>query len=56
MCKRLDLLKMLSVWILGKNGTYKITEIKLANRKYPVIASNSAGKSYKFTVSNIKTY
>jgi hypothetical protein len=57
MCKRLGFTQnVIGMNFSGKNGTYKITEIKLANRKYPVIASNSAGKSYKFTVSNIKTY
>jgi hypothetical protein len=40
----------------GKNGIYKITEIKLANRKYPVIATNSEGKLYKFTTESIKSY
>jgi len=40
----------------GRNGKYKITEIKTKNRKYPVIAVGSDGKSYKFPVSMVKSF
>ena len=38
----------------GTNGTYIITEIKTRNRKYPIIAESSNGKSYKFSVPSVK--
>lgn len=38
-----------------QNGiTFEIKEIKTRNRKYPVIAQNKSGKSYKFTVESVK--
>jgi hypothetical protein len=57
MCKRLGFTQnVIGMDFSGKNGIYKITEIKLANRKYPVIATNSEGKLYKFTTESIKSY
>lgn len=37
-------------------GNFKISQIKTRNRKYPVIAYNTDGKGYKFTVDQIKRY
>lgn len=55
MCKMLGFTQnIIGMDFIGTNGTYKITEIKLRNRKYPVIATNSVGKSYKFTTESIK--
>jgi hypothetical protein len=34
--------------------TFLIKTIKTRNRKYPVIAENKKGKSYKFTVNSVK--
>jgi len=44
--------------IIGKEfnfdgQTFLIKTIKTRNRKYPVIAENKKGKSYKFTVSSV---
>jgi hypothetical protein len=40
----------------GKNGVYKIYDIKKRNRKYPIIAEClSDGKSYKFSKELIRT-
>ncbi len=39
------------------HGTvYTIAEVKRANRKYPIIATNKSGKRYKFSVANVKLY
>jgi hypothetical protein len=55
MCKMLGFTQnIIGMDFTGTNGTYKITEIKMRNRTYPVIATNSAGKSYKFTIASIK--
>lgn len=35
-------------------STYVITEVRLRNSKYPIIAENQNGASYKFTVNQIK--
>lgn len=45
--------------IIGKTfktptGTFTIKDIKTRNRTYPVIADCSNGKSYKFSVAQIK--
>ncbi len=45
--------------IIGKtftthNGTFVIKDIKTRNRTYPVIADCSNGKSYKFSIAQIK--
>jgi len=45
--------------IVGKSftvnsGTYKVTGFKTRNRKYPIIAINADGKSYKFVPSQVK--
>lgn len=39
-----------------ESDIFEITEIKLRNRKYPVIAKNTSGKFYKFSVSSVKMY
>lgn len=47
--------------IIGKsftvrNSVYTITELAPNRPKYPVIARNSDGKSFKFTIEAIKNY
>lgn len=37
-------------------GLCTVNAIKLSNRKYPIIASCTNGKNYKFSVSQLKTY
>jgi hypothetical protein len=37
-------------------GEVTITDIKLKNHKFPVIGSTKDGKSYKFTVEQVKRY
>ena len=39
----------------GKD-TFYLREIKPNNRKYPIIANRSDGRSYKFTVDAVKMY
>lgn len=42
------------IFHLGKNA-YRITGLKTANRKYPILADNVAnGKSYKFEAATVK--
>ena len=56
-CKRLGFTQnVIGMEFNGKNGVYKITEIKTKNRKYPVIAIDPNGKSWKYTVVQIKFY
>lgn len=38
------------------SGSVTITDIKPRNRKYPVIGENDKGKSYKFTIFQVKRY
>lgn len=40
----------------GGRGLCTVSAIKLANRKYPIIASCSDGKSYKYSVMQLKAY
>jgi len=43
-----------NVFHLGKNS-YKITGLKTANRKYPILADDLAnGKSYKFSPESVR--
>jgi hypothetical protein len=37
-------------------GEVTITDIKLKNFKYPVIGTTKGGKSYKFTIDQVKRY
>lgn len=37
-------------------GEVTITDIKLKNFKYPVFGTNKDGKSYKFTIEQVKRY
>ena len=39
-----------------RNSLYTITELAPNRPKYPVIARNSDGKSFKFTIEAIKNY
>ena len=41
-------------FIDGKGNRYTITDIKTRSPKYPIVASCSDGKSYKFSTSDIK--
>lgn len=54
-CKTLGFTQnIIGMSFTGTNGTYVITEIKTRNRKYPIIAESSNGKSYKFSVPSVK--
>ena len=55
-CKSLGFTQnIIGMTFSGTNGLYKIIDIKTRNRKYPIIADASNGKSYKFSVAYIKT-
>jgi hypothetical protein len=55
MCKRLGFTQnIIGMEFPGNGGQYKIVEIKLKNRKYPVIAKSANDKLYKYSVADIK--
>lgn len=56
-CKSLGFTQnILGMTFEGKNGVYKIYDIKTRNRKYPIIAEClSDGRSYKFSKEHIRT-
>jgi uncharacterized Zn finger protein len=54
-CRRIGFTQDIVGMSFDQGGiTFEVTEIKTRNRKYPVIAKNKAGKSYKFTVEVVK--
>ncbi len=57
-CKRLGLpSNVIGMTFKLRNATYRVDELKMRNRKYPIIAKNLAnGKSYKFTPTSVKSY
>jgi len=56
-CKMLGFTQnILGMKFNGRNGVYEITEIKTKNRKYPIIAIDPNGKSWKYTVDQIKLF
>ena len=56
-CKRLGFTQnIIGMKFNGTNGIYEIIDIKTTNRTYPIIAKSiSNGKTYKYSVNNIKT-
>ena len=54
-CKRLGFTQnIIGMQFHGRNGVYTITEIKVKNFKYPVIAKGPDEKYYKYSVDHIK--
>jgi len=57
-CKRLGLpSNVIGMTFLLRGVKYQVTELKMRNRKYPIIAKNiRTNKSYKFTPTSVKSY
>ena len=54
-CKRLGFTQNIIGMKFDSNAMiYEITDIKIKNRKYPVIAKSPKGNSYKYSVEHIK--